>query len=70
MEVDRTGEDHLKVRKMKKKIMRKQLRAQHTLMRHEGIECVSHATQVIDGSDFDGMRKCCLSVFRLCIHFV
>uniref|UniRef100_A0A8B9E4Y9 tRNA (carboxymethyluridine(34)-5-O)-methyltransferase ALKBH8 n=1 Tax=Anser cygnoides TaxID=8845 RepID=A0A8B9E4Y9_ANSCY len=29
----------------KKKIMRKQVRAQHTLMRHEGIECVSHATQ-------------------------
>lgn len=46
MEVDRTGEDHLEVHKMnKKKIMRKQVRAQHTLMRHEGIECVSHATQ-------------------------
>lgn len=70
MEVDRTGENHLKVRKMKKKIMRKQVRAQHTLMRHEGIECVSHATQVIDSSDFDGMRKCCLSVFCLHIYFV
>nr|XP_013809007.1 PREDICTED: alkylated DNA repair protein alkB homolog 8 isoform X2 [Apteryx mantelli mantelli] len=30
---------------MKKKVLRKQVRAQHTLMRHEGIECVSHATQ-------------------------
>lgn len=70
MEVDRTGENHLKVRKMKKKIMRKQVRAQHTLMRHEGIECVSHATQVIDSSDFDGMRKWCLSVFCLHIYFV
>ncbi|KFP74957.1 Alkylated DNA repair protein alkB 8, partial [Acanthisitta chloris] len=37
--------DDLKVRKMKKKVLRKQVRAQHTLMRHEGIECISHATQ-------------------------
>ncbi|XP_040439501.1 alkylated DNA repair protein alkB homolog 8 isoform X5 [Falco naumanni] len=44
MEV-KTSEDHLKVRKMKKKVLRKQIRAQHTLMRHEGIECISHATQ-------------------------
>ncbi|XP_072783687.1 tRNA (carboxymethyluridine(34)-5-O)-methyltransferase ALKBH8 isoform X3 [Taeniopygia guttata] len=39
------SEDHLKVQKMKKKVLRKQVRAQHTLMRHEGIKCVSHATQ-------------------------
>ncbi|NXS08907.1 ALKB8 protein, partial [Neodrepanis coruscans] len=41
----KTGEDHTKVHKMKKKVLRKQVRAQHTLMRHEGIECISHATQ-------------------------
>uniref|UniRef100_A0A8B9QJ03 tRNA (carboxymethyluridine(34)-5-O)-methyltransferase ALKBH8 n=1 Tax=Apteryx owenii TaxID=8824 RepID=A0A8B9QJ03_APTOW len=45
MEVGKTSQDHLKVHKMKKKVLRKQVRAQHTLMRHEGIECVSHATQ-------------------------
>ncbi|KFV73056.1 Alkylated DNA repair protein alkB 8, partial [Dryobates pubescens] len=38
-------EERLKVHKMKKKVLRKQVRAQHTLMRHEGIECISHATQ-------------------------
>ncbi|XP_009584703.1 PREDICTED: alkylated DNA repair protein alkB homolog 8, partial [Fulmarus glacialis] len=32
---------------MKKKVLRKQVRAQHTLMRHEGIECISHATQTL-----------------------
>ncbi|KAM8820382.1 tRNA (carboxymethyluridine(34)-5-O)-methyltransferase ALKBH8 [Eudromia elegans] len=45
MEVDSTSQDSLKACKMKKKVLRKQVRAQHTLMRHEGIECVSHATQ-------------------------
>uniref|UniRef100_A0A8C3M4W7 tRNA (carboxymethyluridine(34)-5-O)-methyltransferase ALKBH8 n=1 Tax=Chrysolophus pictus TaxID=9089 RepID=A0A8C3M4W7_CHRPC len=45
MEAGKNIEDHLKVHKMKKKILRKQVRAQHTLMRHEGIECISHATQ-------------------------
>ncbi|KAK2532984.1 Alkbh8 [Columba livia] len=44
MEV-KTSENHLRVYKMKKKVLRKQVRAQHTLMRHEGIECVSHGTQ-------------------------
>ncbi|XP_065705620.2 tRNA (carboxymethyluridine(34)-5-O)-methyltransferase ALKBH8 isoform X1 [Patagioenas fasciata] len=44
MEV-KTSENRLKVYKMKKKVLRKQVRAQHTLMRHEGIECVSHGTQ-------------------------
>ncbi|KAM6287481.1 tRNA (carboxymethyluridine(34)-5-O)-methyltransferase ALKBH8 [Spheniscus humboldti] len=41
----KTSEDHLKIHKMRKKVLRKQVRAQHTLMRHEGIECISHATQ-------------------------
>ncbi|XP_021236173.1 alkylated DNA repair protein alkB homolog 8 isoform X1 [Numida meleagris] len=45
MEIGKNTEDHLKVHKLKKKILRKQVRAQHTLMRHEGIECISHATQ-------------------------
>ncbi|XP_050189576.1 alkylated DNA repair protein alkB homolog 8 isoform X2 [Myiozetetes cayanensis] len=41
----KTSGDRLKVHKMKKKVLRKQIRAQHTLMRHEGIECISCATQ-------------------------
>uniref|UniRef100_A0A8C9F5P4 tRNA (carboxymethyluridine(34)-5-O)-methyltransferase ALKBH8 n=1 Tax=Pavo cristatus TaxID=9049 RepID=A0A8C9F5P4_PAVCR len=45
METGENVEDHLRAHKMKKKVLRKQVRAQHTLMRHEGIECVSHATQ-------------------------
>lgn len=56
MEV-KTSENNLKVCKMKKKILRKQVRAQHTLMRHEGIECVSHGTQVTGSSDIDGNVK-------------
>ncbi|CAM9588239.1 unnamed protein product [Bubo scandiacus] len=44
MEV-KTSKDHLKIHKLKKKVLRKQVRAQHTLMRHEGVECISHATQ-------------------------
>nr|XP_009682102.1 PREDICTED: alkylated DNA repair protein alkB homolog 8 isoform X2 [Struthio camelus australis] len=45
---------------MRKKILRKQVRAQHTLMRHEGIECVSHATQslvVANGGLGNGMSR-------------
>lgn len=57
----KTSEDHLKVQKMKKKVLRKQVRAQHTLMRHEGIKCVSHATQVVVIL-MVGL-KCCVSVF-------
>lgn len=56
MEV-KTSEDNFKVHKMKKKVLRKQIRAQHTLMRHEGIECISHATQVTGSSDFGGCVK-------------
>lgn len=66
METGKNTEDHLKAHKMKKKILRKQVRAQHTLMRHEGIECISHATQVIDSSGFGAMRKYRLPVF--CPH--
>lgn len=67
METGENIEEHLKVHKAKKKkILRKQVRAQHTLMRHEGIECISHATQVIDSSGFGGRRKYCLPVF--CPH--
>lgn len=58
---DKTSEDNLKVQKMKKKVLRKQVRAQHTLMRHEGIKCVSHATQVV--GILVVLLKCCLSVF-------
>lgn len=61
----KTTEDHLKVHKMKKKVLRKQVRAQHTLMRHEGIECVSHATQVTGSCDFDGSVRMLL----ICVLF-
>lgn len=61
----KTSEDHLKVQKMKKKVLRKQVRAQHTLMRHEGIKCTSHATQVTGSCDFDGRVKMLL----ICVLF-
>lgn len=61
----KTSEDHLKVQKMKKKVLRKQVRAQHTLMRHEGIKCISHATQVTGSCDFDGSVKMLL----ICVLF-
>lgn len=70
MEV-KTSEDHLKIHKMRKKVLRKQVRAQHTLMRHEGIECISHATQVTGSSDFVGSVKmlliCILFSHMLCL---
>lgn len=58
----KTSENHLKVYKMKKKVLRKQVRAQHTLMRHEGIKCVSHGTQVMGSSNIDGSVKMLLIV--------
>lgn len=61
----KTTEDHLKVHKMKKKVLRKQVRAQHTLMRHEGVECVSHATQVTGSCDSDGSVRMLL----ICVLF-
>ncbi|XP_025054029.1 alkylated DNA repair protein alkB homolog 8 [Alligator sinensis] len=45
LEVDSTHQENLKLSKMKKKVLRKQIKAQRTLMRHEGIECISHTTQ-------------------------
>lgn len=60
-----TSEDHLKVQKMKKKVLRKQVRAQHTLMRHEGIKCIPHATQVSGSCDFDAAVKMLL----ICVLF-
>lgn len=70
MEV-KTTEDRLKVHKAKKKVLRKQVRAQHTLMRHEGIECVSHATQVTGSSILYGSVKmlliCVLFSHMLCL---
>lgn len=35
-----------KLSKTEKKFLRKQIKARHTLLRHEGIETVSYATQV------------------------
>ncbi|XP_010222821.1 PREDICTED: alkylated DNA repair protein alkB homolog 8 [Tinamus guttatus] len=61
MEIGSASQDHLKVCKVKKKVLRKQVRAQHTLMRHEGIECVSHATQnlvVANAGLGNGMNRC------------
>lgn len=46
LEVDSAHQENLKLSKMKKKVLRKQIKAQRTLMRHEGIECISHTTQV------------------------
>nr|XP_025040613.1 alkylated DNA repair protein alkB homolog 8 [Pelodiscus sinensis] len=45
MEMDTTDQNNLKCNKSEKKLLRKQIKARNTVMRHEGIECVSHATQ-------------------------
>ena len=39
-------QSNYKLSKTEKKLLRKQIKARHTLLRHEGIETVSYATQV------------------------
>ncbi|XP_036598644.1 alkylated DNA repair protein alkB homolog 8 isoform X1 [Trichosurus vulpecula] len=42
---DNSDQIHPKLSKTEKKFLRKQTKARHTLLRHEGIESVSHATE-------------------------
>lgn len=44
--MDSHHHSNYKLSKTEKKFLRKQIKARHTLLRHEGIETVSHATQV------------------------
>ena len=39
-------QSNYKLSKTEKKLLRKQIKARHTLLRHEGIDTVSYATQV------------------------
>ncbi|XP_036076600.1 alkylated DNA repair protein alkB homolog 8 isoform X3 [Rousettus aegyptiacus] len=40
-------QSNYKLNKTEKKFLRKQIKARHTLLRHEGIETVSYATQIL-----------------------
>lgn len=44
--MDSSHQSNYKLSKTEKKFLRKQIKARHTLLRHEGIETVSYATQV------------------------
>ncbi|XP_021565719.1 alkylated DNA repair protein alkB homolog 8 isoform X2 [Carlito syrichta] len=43
--MDNNHQSNYKLKKTEKKFLRKQIKARHTLLRHEGIETVSYATQ-------------------------
>ncbi|EMP35897.1 Alkylated DNA repair protein alkB like protein 8 [Chelonia mydas] len=58
--MDSTGQNNLKRNKSEKKLLRKQIKARNTLMRHEGIECVSHTTKslvVANGGLGNGVNR-------------
>ncbi|XP_044524997.1 alkylated DNA repair protein alkB homolog 8 [Gracilinanus agilis] len=61
---------HSKLSKTEKKFLRKQTKARHTLLRHEGIESVSHATEslvVANGGLGNGVsRTQLLNIFERC----
>ncbi|XP_040832817.1 alkylated DNA repair protein alkB homolog 8 [Ochotona curzoniae] len=63
-------QSNCKLNKAEKKLLRKQMKAKHTLLRHEGIEIVSSATQnlvVANGGLGNGMsRNQLLSVLEEC----
>lgn len=44
--MDSNHHSNYKLTKTEKKFLRKQIKARHTLLRHEGVETVSYATQV------------------------
>ncbi|KAM8814834.1 tRNA (carboxymethyluridine(34)-5-O)-methyltransferase ALKBH8 [Rhynchonycteris naso] len=45
--MDSNHQSNCKLSKTEKKFLRKQMKARHTLLRHEGIEAVSYATQLL-----------------------
>ncbi|XP_069496773.1 alkylated DNA repair protein alkB homolog 8 isoform X2 [Ambystoma mexicanum] len=58
--MDCEGQRNPKLSKRDKKLLRKQNKARHTLLRHEGIESVSHATQnlvVANGGLGNGVHR-------------
>nr|XP_028582029.1 alkylated DNA repair protein alkB homolog 8 isoform X2 [Podarcis muralis] len=59
METDGIGQQRLS--KAEKKLRQKQMKARHTLLRHEGIECVSYPTKslvVANGGLGNGVSRC------------
>ncbi|KAM5246568.1 tRNA (carboxymethyluridine(34)-5-O)-methyltransferase ALKBH8 [Ctenodactylus gundi] len=66
--MDINRQSNFKLNKTEKKFLRKQIKARHTLLRHEGIEAVSHATQnlvIANGGLGNGVsRKQLLSVLE------
>uniref|UniRef100_A0A286Y1Y1 tRNA (carboxymethyluridine(34)-5-O)-methyltransferase ALKBH8 n=1 Tax=Cavia porcellus TaxID=10141 RepID=A0A286Y1Y1_CAVPO len=63
-------QSNFKLNKTEKKFLRKQIKARHTLLRHEGIEAVSYGTQslvVANGGLGNGVsRKQLLLVLEKC----
>nr|KAF6436810.1 alkB-like protein 8, tRNA methyltransferase [Molossus molossus] len=58
--MDSNHQSNCKLNKTEKKFLRKQIKARHTLLRHEGIETVSYATQVLvvaNGGLGNGMSR-------------
>ncbi|XP_029813530.1 alkylated DNA repair protein alkB homolog 8 isoform X3 [Suricata suricatta] len=68
--MDSNHQSNYKLNKTEKKLLRKQIKARHTLLRHEGIETVSYATQslvVANGGLGNGVsRKQLLPVLEKC----
>ncbi|XP_012629167.2 tRNA (carboxymethyluridine(34)-5-O)-methyltransferase ALKBH8 isoform X1 [Microcebus murinus] len=68
--MDSSHQHNYKLNKTEKKFLRKQIKAKHTLLRHEGIETVSYATQnlvVANGGLGNGVsRRQLLPVLEKC----
>lgn len=52
MELDDISLQSKKISKAEKKLWQKQMKARYTLLKHEGIECVSYPTKVIRNCNF------------------
>ncbi|KAJ7320144.1 hypothetical protein JRQ81_019655 [Phrynocephalus forsythii] len=61
MELDGTEQRSQKLSKAEKKLRQKQMKARHTLWKHEGIECVSYPTKslvIANGGLGNGVSRC------------
>ncbi|XP_070605830.1 tRNA (carboxymethyluridine(34)-5-O)-methyltransferase ALKBH8 isoform X2 [Erythrolamprus reginae] len=70
MELDDITLQNKKIRKAEKKLQQKQMKARYTLLKHEGIECVSYPTKnlvIANGGLGNGVGRCQLhSVVEAC----
>uniref|UniRef100_A0A8C5SZY5 RRM domain-containing protein n=1 Tax=Laticauda laticaudata TaxID=8630 RepID=A0A8C5SZY5_LATLA len=70
MELDDISLKNKKLSKAEKKLRQKQMKARYTLLRHEGIECVSYPTKslvIANGGLGNGVDRCQLhSVVEEC----